>query len=300
VDSVVTSTEPAVAVVVPTHNRGALLRRTLEALGRVDYGRMSVVVVDDGSRPDHRASNRALAQEAGVAYVEQDAAGPATARNRGVAETRSELVAFLDDDCAPEPDWLRRLVAAFESDETGGLGGVGGRMVSAPTHNWVSGFCAAAEYITGIQPEFINAITANACFRRTVLEEVGGFDEGFRYPGGEDPDLSRRVREAGYEVRFVPDAIVVHAEIDSAREFLRRLFRRGMGEARAKRNEGRVGWVILRAALAPAYCGARASQTWRITEGKAGRPTRLAYACFEALGAAAFVVGSVVGLPRAR
>lgn len=289
---------PSAAVVIPTYNRSTLLRRTLAALAEVDYDTdVQIVVVDDGSDRDHAAANRAAAEATGVQYIDQPNAGPATARNRGVAVTQSALVLFLDDDCAPAPDWLRRLADAFVKAD-GSLGGLGGAVKSQPPHNWVSRFCAAAEYSTGVQPEFTNADTANACFPRHVLEEVGGFDERFRHAGGEDPDLSRRIREAGYRLQYVPEAVVQHAEIDRFRDYLLQLYRRGVGEARVKRKEGRLAKVAVRSALFPLFCLRRAGQTWRISKGKASVPSRAAYAFAESLGALAFVTGGLVGLVR--
>jgi GT2 family glycosyltransferase len=291
---------PSVAVVVPTYNRSALLRRTLNALGCVDYPSLSVVVVDDGSGPEHAAANESATREAHAVYLEQANAGPATARNRGIAASDSVLVAFLDDDCAPREDWLRALAGPFSDSGASRLGGVGGGVRSEPAHNWVSRFCSVAQYSTGAQSEFKNAATANACFRRDVLEEVNGFDEGFRHPGGDDPDLSRRIREAGYELRNVPEAIVYHAEIDRLGDFLLHLFRRGLGEARGKRKEGRTGWVLLRALLFPIYCLRRAGQTWRVAGGQASILQRLLYATVDGLASLAFVAGSVVGLAQRR
>jgi len=286
---------PSIAVVVPTHQRSALLRRTLAAIEKVDYPAFEVVVVDDGSSLEERTASRRWTEAAGAAFLEQENAGPATARNRGVAATRSEFVAFLDDDCAPTQDWLRQLVAPFAATGAADLAAVSGTVKSQPPHNWMSRFCTAAEYITGAQPEFTNAISANACYRRAVLEELRGFDESFRYPGGEDPDLSRRVREAGYRLAHVPDATVLHAEIDSLPEFLRRQWRRGLGEARIKTNEGRRAHVLIRAAVFPLYCARRAAQTWRVTTGKAPIGQRVAYSGVEVLGAVSFVAGSVAG-----
>ena len=282
---------------IPTYNRSDLLRRTLGAVAAVDYPNMAIVVIDDGSADRHRAAIRAAAESASATLLSQANAGPATARNNGVAHTASELVAFLDDDCSPRPDWLRGLVAAFEGDD-GGLGGVGGRVVSAPPRRWIARFCSAAAYSTGSTDHFTNAATANACYRRRVLEEVGGFDPSFRHPGGDDPDLSRRVVAAGYELRAVPEAVVEHAEIERFGELVRHLFWRGLGEARGKRKEGRSSWVALRAALFPLYCMRRAAQTWRLSEGHGPAPVRASYAALEGLISLAFIGGSVTGLVR--
>jgi GT2 family glycosyltransferase len=291
-------TLPSVAVVIPTYNRSGLLRRSLEALASVDYPQATVVVVDDGSERLHAERNRIEAERLGMRYLFQENAGPAAARNRGIAATESELVAFLDDDCAPAPDWLRRLVVPFTERDRERIGAAGGGVRSQPPHNWVSRFCAVAEYSTGVQPVFTNAATANACFPRRVLDEVGGFDEGFRYPGGDDPDLSRRISNAGYELRYLPEAVVFHAEIDSFRDFFEHVFRRGLGEARLKQKERRRMRLLLRAALLPLFILRRAGQTWRLAGGKAALVARIAYASLDGAGAAVFVCGTVVGLVR--
>jgi GT2 family glycosyltransferase len=289
-----------VTVVIPTYQRGHTLAKSLDALARVEAppGGLEVIVVDDGSDDANLALvERAVGAFQAARLIQQPNAGPARARNTGYRTGAGDLVAFMDDDCAPTPDWLRRLVAPLEE---GGerLGGVGGRVLPEPPHNWVSRFCAATEYSSGLQPVFVNAATANACFRRSVLDEVGGFDEGFRHPGGDDPDLSERVRAAGYRLEFVPDAIVHHAELESLGAFLGHMFHRGLGEARLAVKHGHRGRTALRAALLPIFLARAAAGCWRRTAGKGGPATRAAWTALDAVGRTAFVAGSVRGLAR--
>lgn len=290
----------SVTVVIPTHQRGRLLGRTLEALRRVDFppGAVEVIVVDDGSDDANLALvEAAVAATPDARLLHQENAGPASARNVGYRSGTAELVAFIDDDCAPAPDWLRHLVAPFaEADDR--LGAVGGRVLPQPPHNWVSRFCAATEYSSGLQPVFLNAATANACFRRSVLDELGGFDEGFRHPGGDDPDLSNRARAAGYRLEFNPDAVVYHAELESVGEFIGHMFRRGLGEARLAAKQNRRGRTLLRAALLPFAVARTAVACWRRTSGKGGWSTRVAWTGLDALGRIAFIAGSLRGLAR--
>lgn len=287
---------PEVAVVIPTYDRGRVVAGTLAALARVDPPArgFEVVVVDDGS-PEPSATLVATAVDAvpGARLLRRSNAGPAAARNAGVAATEAPLVAFLDDDCAPAPDWLVRLIRPLADDT---VGGAGGRVLSAPPTNWVSRFCAAVEYASGIQPEFENAATANACYRRSLLEALGGFDEGFRFPGGDDPDLSRRARQAGYRLVFAPDAIVYHAELDSYPDFVRHMYRRGIGEARLARKAGLQVRLVARAVLLPVFLARTSAIAWRATGGKGSRTLRAAWVALEAVGRVAFVVGSLRGL----
>ena len=292
-------TAPQVAIVIPTYQRGALLARTLRAVSGLKTAvAHEIVVVDDGSDEVNLALvERAVATCPTARLLRQENAGPARARNTGYRAGSGDLVAFIDDDCAPAPDWLQRLIAPFERSDAR-LGAVGGRVLPEPPHNWVGRFCAATEYSSGLQPVFLNAATANACFRRSVLDELGGFDEGFRHPGGDDPDLSERVRAAGYRLEFVPDAIVYHAELETLGDFLGHMFRRGLGEARLASKHGRRARTALRAALLPLFLARTASGCWRRTAGKGGVVTRAAWTALDALGRAAFVAGSVTGLAR--
>jgi GT2 family glycosyltransferase len=293
-------TAPAVAVVVPTYERGQIVARTLAALADVEppEGGFEVVVVDDGSSgPSAAAAGAAAATLPAARLIRQANAGPAAARNAGVAATEAPLVAFLDDDCAPAADWLVRLIAPL-ADEA--VAAVGGRVLSAPPTNWVSRFLAAVEYASGLQPEFENAATANACYRRSVLESLGGFDEGFRFPGGDDPDLSLRARRAGHRLVFAPDAVVYHAELDSYPEFVRHMYRRGLGEARLGRKAGRERRVALRALLFPVYLARTGAICWRATAGDGGPALRLAWLGLESVGRIAFLAGSVRGLAAER
>lgn len=291
---------PAVGVVVPTYQRGPLLARTLRALAEIDSpsGGFEVVVVDDGSDLEHVASAEAeISALPAFRLIRQANRGPAAARNTGIAASTAALIAFLDDDCAPARDWLVRLVAGLHGAQDD-VGAVGGRVLAAEPTNWVSRFCAAVEYSSGLQPEFENAATANACFHRHVLEQLSGFDEGFRYPGGDDPDLSFRARAAGYRLVFVPDAIVYHAEFESYRDFVAHMYRRGIGEARLGLKSGRRRRVLLRALLLPVFVVRTSLICWRATTGKGGLGIRLFWLVLDETGRVAFVAGSVRGLMR--
>jgi GT2 family glycosyltransferase len=292
---------PRVTVVVPTFRRPALLAHTMAALAVVEppNGDFEIVVVDDGSGANYaQANSDAVAQASRARLLTRENAGPAAARNLGYRAGSGELIAFLDDDCAPRPSWLRELVAAFDGEDKS-LGAVGGRVVSAPATNWVMRFLAATDYSTGLQPVFENAATANACYRRTVLDELGGFDEGFRYPGGDDPDLSVRARQAGYRLAFVPEAIVEHHELSTYGDFVSHMYKRGVGEARLAAKQGRGRRVLARAVMLPVFLLRTGVGTWRRTAGKGGGAvTRIAWIVLESWGRVAFVAGSVRGLIR--
>src|SRR3954451_3114007 len=102
-----------VAVVVPTHNRAALLPRLADALAGQLGVEFEVVVVDDGSTDATPAELRRLVSEERLRIVPlrlDPNGGPARARNAGWRATSADVVVFTDDDCVPQPGWLAALV----------------------------------------------------------------------------------------------------------------------------------------------------------------------------------------------
>jgi GT2 family glycosyltransferase len=226
---------PRFTIVVPTRNRPRQLVACLEAVGVLRYPREAhetLVVVDGGGpiRPDvARAAERARAR-----LVSQPAAGPATARNRGATEARGEVLAFLDDDCAPDPDWLRELDAALAAIPGCGAGG---RTVNAlPDNRYASASQALIDYLYGYynresarDPMFT---TNNLALPLAGFLEVGGFDTRFSRAGGEDRELCLRWARSGRRIVYAPRAIVGHSHDLSLRRFLLQHFNYGRGAAR--------------------------------------------------------------------
>ena len=120
-----------ISVVVPTHNRVAGLSRLLDRLADQDADgiRSEVVVVDNNSTDDTRAVvERAIARDAGrrLRYVFEPRQGVSYARNTGIERTTAPLIAFLDDDGIPGPDWVRGMKRAFEQHSEADC--IGGRV----------------------------------------------------------------------------------------------------------------------------------------------------------------------------
>jgi glycosyltransferase involved in cell wall biosynthesis len=274
----VESATPVVSVVVPTYNRAPVLRRLLEALAECDVpaGGLEVVVVDDGSRDDTAGVVRA--SPIPVEYLHQRNAGPAAARNRGWRHARGALIAFTDDDCVPSRRWLVDIVAAFEGVDVAGAGG----RVESLVPGFLAGFVQAERLVGhgGGAGQVGYLVTANAVYRRSVLEVVGGFDERFPGAAGEDTDLTMRVAEQGLRLTVLDDAVVAHDHRTTllglvrtyrrhgeARHLLRRLHPEAAFGAKAARMTTPAHWharyVYYRAEgatriAALVYCGLRA------------------------------------------
>jgi glycosyltransferase involved in cell wall biosynthesis len=206
-----------VSVVVPTYQRPELLARCLAALLRQTFDPRSfeIIVADDAASPDTRRQVLALASTAPVEilYVPvTEKHGPAAARNVGWRRAGGAIVAFTDDDCLAEKDWLTAGVARFKDDRVLAVSG----KVRVPLPPFPTDYDQDAAGL-----EHAEFVTANCFCRRSALEQVGGFDERFEAAWREDSDLhfallrlslSTAVGERGWGegVQRAEDAAVVH------------------------------------------------------------------------------------------
>ena len=188
-------------VVVPTVGRDSL-RLLLAALAAADGPPPGRVLVVD----DRRDRSRVLpvGELAGVEVVAGRGAGPAAARNLGWRRASAEWVAFLDDDVVPGPSWLGDLARDLEGLEPEVAATQGRVRVPMPAGRRPTDW---ERNVRGL--ETARWATADMAYRRSVLEEVGGFDERFPRAYREDADLGLRVVEAGYRI-VVGDRGVLH------------------------------------------------------------------------------------------
>ena len=207
-----------VTVVVCTFNRAAELRHTLRSMfqlkteGRFTY---DVLVVDNASTD---ATQETIAEfvsqpQVQVSGVYESKPGVAAARNRGLAEASGEWIAFCDDDQEADPRWLVELLQMAREKQLRIVGGAvqlslpegAPRPALAVRRNFGESISTTPHpYSKRVSPG-----TGNLLIHRSVIEQVGNFDENLRQ-AGEDTDLFRRIREAGIEAWFNPRAIVWH------------------------------------------------------------------------------------------
>jgi GT2 family glycosyltransferase len=258
-------------VVVATRDRPHLLAGLLDSLAGLDVDEL--LVVDSAGRDDATVQ---LCHERGVRVLRLDRPGTSRARNAGWRATTTALVAFTDDDCLPAPGWPAALRAALARSDALVGRVLPDRQVAAPVSvldEPVARDVSAADLV---------GHGANCGFRRTALEQVGGFDEslgpGTPVPAAEDADLLRRVLAAGLSLRYDPAAVVVHRQWRSRRQSLATAFRYGLGAAAT---------------------GSRRAAVWDDALLAGWRDARAGYATGVAVGAAR-AAGAVVGSLRGR
>jgi len=218
-DRVRTSGTPTVSVVINTLDRATELAQTLRALRRIRYAGEFEVVVVNGPSTDGTA---ALLEEWGEDLVlgSVDVRNLSVSRNAGIRLAAGEIVAFLDDDAIPEPEWLTELVAAYDSPAVGAAGGFvldhTGHAFQY-TYGSVDRFGVAETHLEAPCPErcypaswkIPHLMGTNASYRRTALEEIGGYDEFYEYFLDES-DVQVRLADAGYLIAQTSRARVHH------------------------------------------------------------------------------------------
>jgi GT2 family glycosyltransferase len=234
-----------VSVVICTHlyARRASLEAALESVaGQSLPPRETVVVVDGDVRLARHLRDRIAPAQ--LVVLEQRS-GLSAARNAGVVKVAAPLVAFLDDDATADRDWLRYLVAGFETEDVVGVGGWSEPVWEGSKPGW---FPAQLLWVVGCSYEGLplertavrNVFGGCACYRKAAFDEVGGFraDLGRTangLQGAEETEFCLRVKERGSERRFIfePAARINH-RVPRSRVSLRYIARRSWQEGRAK------------------------------------------------------------------
>jgi glycosyltransferase involved in cell wall biosynthesis len=194
-----------VSVIVPVYNSAKALRECLSALAG---SRAEIIVVDDASTDD----SAAVAAEMGatVHRLAQNS-GPSAARNRGARQARGDLLFFVDADLVLMPGAVERIVALFDADPT--LSAVFGSYDSRPrVKGIVSEYRNLLHHYVHQKGNVEASTFWGACgaIRRSVFQDIGGFDEK-RFPRCvEDIELGYRLRRAGHRIRLDKDLQGTH------------------------------------------------------------------------------------------
>jgi mycofactocin system glycosyltransferase len=263
-----------VTVVIPVRDRAAMLERCLTALD--DH---PVVVVDDGSADPRPVADVAARYGAKLLRLDENA-GPAAARNTGLGEVGTELVAFLDSDCVPPPGWIGELSAHLADPLVGAVAPrivapSGGAAGSAARYSIARGSLDLGEREARVAPSTRVAYvpTAALLVRRDALASIARgldvFDPALRF--GEDVDLIWRMHAAGWRIRYEPRVQVSHEGPNSWPGILSRRFRYGTSAAPlARRHPDNVTPLVLQPWPSIAVVGLLARRPVVVVGGVAG------------------------------
>jgi GT2 family glycosyltransferase len=209
-----------ITVAVTTFNRKGALKTALESLiAQTTGGRFTfeIVTVDNGSTDGTIDIVDSISRHMRfpLRYVREEIPGVGPARNRAVRESRGDWIAFFDDDQVADPDWLEKLYDAACSSGASCIGGkvalslpAGLVWFQSPVGRAVLGETFHGEALKVLVGKPLPG-TGNVLMKRAIFQTVGPFDETLLM-GSEDADLFRRVRNAGIDIWYTPDAVVHH------------------------------------------------------------------------------------------
>jgi glycosyltransferase involved in cell wall biosynthesis len=253
--------ECQISAIICTHNRDQYLGAAIDSLLNQDFDHdFEVVVIDNASSDRTREVVEARLPNPRLKYIYEPVTGLSVARNRGALESKSQILAYLDDDAVASPQWLRVLYQAYQENQK--LGVAGGKVtllwadgMAPPT--WLSENLAGnlGAYDLGSSIKYIDepGLTPrglNYSIRREFLEQIGGFDLNLGRVGknllsNEELRTTELALELGWRVAYLPEALVAHnvaPERVKRSWFLSRGWWQGISECYREQLAGRAGW----------------------------------------------------------
>jgi GT2 family glycosyltransferase len=225
------SEPPSFSVVVATCNRPAQLARLLSSLSALEYPptRFEVILVDDGGDVPLEPVVSGFHNQFTLVLLRQDNAGPGAARNCGAAQASGEYLAFTDDDCMAEPNWLEALAAALRESPRAACGGSTVNALSGNVYSTATQLLVEYLYEHYQPGKRLGAFfpTCNLALPRAAFLEMGGFEPALRF--GEDRDFCYRWASRGHPSIAAPAAVIRHAHYLTLLSFLRLHFSYGRG-----------------------------------------------------------------------
>jgi glycosyltransferase involved in cell wall biosynthesis len=207
-----------ISVVVPLYNKERYIRRCLESICRQTMRDFEIVVVDDGSS-DASAEIAASIPDSRIRVIRQENRGEGGARNRGIQESRGELVAFLDSDDEWRPSFLEAIADLWRAYPEAGILATGYRRCRSGPLDMETTLADPPSGTRRLVPNYLSlamrgnlVCSSSVAILRSVFAEVGGFPE--REPFGADRDLWVRIAlkyPLAYDVRV---CAIYHSEAE--------------------------------------------------------------------------------------
>lgn len=255
---------PRISAIICTHNRDEYLGAAIDSLLDQDFDGYEVIVVDNASTDQTRNLVEARLPHPKLQYVYESTLGLSAARNAGARVAKGEILAYLDDDAEASRGWLTALAEIY--DQNARVAIAGGRVTLIWPENrtppaWLSTNMAGnlgaydlgdeVVYITqpGLTPRGLNY-----SIKAEFLDHIGGFDTklgrvGKNLLSNEELYMTEKALQMGYQVAYLPDALVAHNVAPSRLApswFMSRSWWQGISECYREQVSGRSGWRQLR------------------------------------------------------
>jgi len=224
------------SVIVPTHNRGAILKKCIDSLlnQSLSQDKYEIVIVDDGSDDGTaRLVKDNLLNRGNLKYFYQNNKGPAAARNLGIKNAEGEIILFTGDDIIADRELLNiHFQEYLNSDEKTSILG----FITWHPELKITKFMRYLEQ--GTQFNYQNLkdqdyvaygyfVTSNVSLKKELLLKAGLFDEDFLYPCFEDVELALRLDSQGMKVKYVNSAKAYHYHETNLKAYSKRQYLAG-------------------------------------------------------------------------
>lgn len=216
-----------ISVIVCTYNGADRLKCVIDSLlgQNYDANRFEILIIDNDSNDNTRDVCEEIinsSRNKRIKYYFEKNKGLSHARNRGIKESKGQVVAFIDDDAIAAPDWILRIENALADNSIDAIGGKVLPIFRKPKPRWLSGdidsvltMLHLGEQIIPFEYPHIGPCGTNMAFQKRVFDEIGYFDpalgrRGKKLIGAEDTDIQRRLQLVGMKSVYFPDCIVYH------------------------------------------------------------------------------------------
>lgn len=215
---------PYVSIIVPVYNGESTIQRCLDSLVNLDYPkeRLEIIIVDNNSTDN----TKKIINQYPVTYIFEEKRSRARARNKGIEASKGEIICSLDADCVADRNWVKNILKGFNGKN---IGACGGRTLAYQPKTWIEKYLnySTSNFVTIFKDDrFLtpSVSTANAAYLRIIFKDIGFFDEMIMT---EDQEFSWRILLNGWQLAYVPEAIVHCKYLDNLVKFFLRFFYSG-------------------------------------------------------------------------
>ena len=201
---------PKVTIVIPVIAVNNYVKESVPKMLELDWPDFEIIIYTDKPDKKHKWPKTRI--------IPTYNSRPTVKRNRALKDAKGELIAFLDDDAYPKPDWIRKIIHCFDDKKVAAAGGpaitpdddgVLQKVSGAIFESFVGGGMARNRYLSIGKKSLIDDWpTVNLVIRKDVFKDIGGF-QGDYWPG-EDTKLCLDVIDAGYKIMYDPEGVVYH------------------------------------------------------------------------------------------